>query len=99
MLASSLLEALILKFVVKRQYDWRSSIAMPGTHWLYEHRMLEPSKYGVWSYVLLFFALELVYYGWHRPSHRSRWFWTHHAVHHSPSDFKVSAAYRLGWTS
>jgi sterol desaturase/sphingolipid hydroxylase (fatty acid hydroxylase superfamily) len=118
MLASSLLEALILRFVVKRQYDWRSSIAsfalllgrgvtdlvpiaiaMPGAYWLYEHRLLEPAKYGAWSYVLLFFALELVYYGWHRASHRSRWFWTHHAVHHSPNDFNLSAAYRLGWTA
>jgi hypothetical protein len=69
MLASSLLEALILKFIVKRHYDWRSSIAsfalllgrgftdlvpiaiaMPGAHW---------PNYGAWSYVLLFFSLEL----------------------------------------
>jgi sterol desaturase/sphingolipid hydroxylase (fatty acid hydroxylase superfamily) len=118
MLASSLLEALILRFVVKRSYDWRSllasfalllgrgvtdlvpiAIAMPGAYWLYQHRLLEPANYGAWSYVLLFFALELVYYGWHRASHRSRWFWMHHAVHHSPNDFNLSAAYRLGWTA
>jgi sterol desaturase/sphingolipid hydroxylase (fatty acid hydroxylase superfamily) len=118
MLASSFVEAIALKFVLKRRYDWRASlasfgtllgrtfsdfiplaIAMPGAFWLYEHRLLEPEKLGFWSFVILFFGLEFVYYWWHRMSHRSRWFWTHHAVHHSPNDFNLSAAYRLGWTS
>jgi sterol desaturase/sphingolipid hydroxylase (fatty acid hydroxylase superfamily) len=118
MLASSVVEALVLRFVAKRDYDWRSSlasfglllgrsftdfipiaIAMPGAYWLYEHRILEPEKLGLWSFVLLFFSLELVYYWWHRVSHRSRWFWSHHAVHHSPNNFNLAAAYRLGWTS
>ena len=26
-----------------------------------------------------------------------RWFWANHAVHHSPNQFNLSAAYRLGW--
>jgi sterol desaturase/sphingolipid hydroxylase (fatty acid hydroxylase superfamily) len=118
MLASSLIEALVLKFVVKRHYDWTSAlvsftlllgrgftdlipiaIAMPGAYWLYQHRLLEPSDYGAWQYLLLFVSLEFVYYWWHRTSHRSRWFWTHHAVHHSPNELTLAAAYRLGWTS
>jgi sterol desaturase/sphingolipid hydroxylase (fatty acid hydroxylase superfamily) len=118
MLASAFVEALALRFVLKRRYDWRSSlasfatllgrgvtdlvplaIAMPGAYWLYEHRVFEPGQLGVGSFFLLFLGLEFVYYWWHRISHRSRWFWTHHAVHHSPNDFNLSAAYRLGWTS
>jgi sterol desaturase/sphingolipid hydroxylase (fatty acid hydroxylase superfamily) len=118
MLASAFVEALALRFVLKRRYDWRSSlasfatllgrgvtdlvplaIAMPGAYWLYEHRVFEPEQLGIGSFLLLFIGLEFVYYGWHRISHRSRWFWTHHAVHHSPNDFNLSAAYRLGWTS
>jgi sterol desaturase/sphingolipid hydroxylase (fatty acid hydroxylase superfamily) len=118
MLASSVLEALILKFVAKRQYDWRAAIAsfgtllgryvsdlvpiglaMPGAYWLYRHRLLEPGRYGLWKYLLLFVALEFAYYWWHRTSHRSRWFWSHHAVHHSANELNLSAAYRLGWTS
>jgi sterol desaturase/sphingolipid hydroxylase (fatty acid hydroxylase superfamily) len=118
MLASSVIEALVLKFVIKRKYDWKSAlvsftlllgrgfsdlipiaIAMPGAYWLYEHRLLEPSHYGAWQYLLLFVSLEFVYYWWHRTSHRSRWFWTHHAVHHSPNELTLAAAYRLGWTS
>jgi sterol desaturase/sphingolipid hydroxylase (fatty acid hydroxylase superfamily) len=118
MLASAFVEAFALRFVLKRRYDWRSSlasfvtllgrgvtdlvplaIAMPGAYWLYEHRAFDPEKLGVGSFFLLFVGLEFVYYWWHRISHRSRWFWTHHAVHHSPNDFNLSAAYRLGWTS
>jgi len=118
MLSSAFLEALVLRFVLKRSYDWKASlasfgtllgrtftdfvplaIAMPGALWLYQHRVLEPERLGVSSYLLLFLGLEFVYYWWHRISHQSRWFWTHHAVHHSPNDFNLSAAYRLGWTS
>ena len=118
MLGTSVLEALVLKFVLKRAYDWKSSlasfgtlmgrsfsefvplaVAMPGAYWLYQHRVIEPGSYGAWSYLILFLGLEFVYYWWHRISHRSRWFWTHHAVHHSPNDFNLAAAYRLGWTS
>jgi len=117
-LASSVVEALVLKFVVKRPYDWRASlssfavlvgrafseaipiaIAMPGAYWLYRHRVLEPERFGIVSYALLFLGLEFVYYWWHRISHRSRWFWTNHAVHHSPNEFNLSAAYRVGWTA
>ncbi len=116
-LAASLIEAVVLLFVAKRAYDWRSSlasfgvlmgrgiteavpiaIAMPGAYWLYEHRLFEPATLGAWSYGLLFIGLEFVYYWWHRISHRSRWFWANHAVHHSPNSFNLSAAYRVGWT-
>src|SRR5262245_50158602 len=115
-LAAAVVEALVLRFALKRTYDWRSSlasfavlvgrtfsdiipiaIAMPGAYWLYQHRLLEPAKLGAWGYVLLFLGLEFVYYWWHRVSHRSRWFWTNHAVHHSTNDFNLSAAYRIGW--
>jgi sterol desaturase/sphingolipid hydroxylase (fatty acid hydroxylase superfamily) len=117
-LGSSIVEALVLRFAMKRAYDWRASlaslalllgrtfsdlvplfIAMPGAYWLYQHRVVDLQSVGAWSYLALFLGLEFVYYWWHRISHRSRWFWTHHAVHHSPNNFNLAAAYRLGWTS
>ena len=117
-LAFSLLEALTLKFVVRRRYDWRSAlasfgvligrsvseavpiaIAMPGAYWLYNHRIFAPEQLGWLSYVILFVGLEFVYYWWHRLSHRSRWFWINHAVHHSPNELNLAAAYRVGWTA
>lgn len=116
--AAAVVEAIALKFVLKRPYDLGSAlaslsmllgrrisshvpvaIAMPGADWLYERRVLEPEALGGWSFVVLFVGLEFVYYWWHRVSHRSRWFWTYHAVHHSPNDFNLSAAIRMGWTA
>jgi len=118
LLATPLIEALVLIFVAKRAYDWRASlaslgvafgrgfseatpifIAMPGAFWLYEHRIFDPTHWGAWSYVALFFGLEFVYYWWHRISHRSRWFWVNHAVHHTPNEMNLSAAIRVGWTA
>jgi len=118
MLLASVVEALVLRFVLKRTYDWRASgasllllpvgriiselvpiaAAMPGAYWLYEHRLFTPEQYGGGYFVLLFLGLEFVYYWWHRMSHRCRWFWLHHAVHHSPNQFNLAVAYRLGIT-
>lgn len=33
-----------------------------------------------------------------RAGHRIRWFRLDHSVHHSPEQFTLAAAYRLGWT-
>src|SRR5689334_537764 len=111
LIATPLLEALVLIFIVRQTYDWRAAlasfgvafvrvfsdrvpifIAMPGAFWLYEYRMFDATQWGVWSYVALFLGLEFVYYWWHRISHRSRWFWINHAVHHSPNDMNLFAA-------
>ena len=44
----------------------------------------------------LFIGQEFCYYGYHRAAHRVRWFWCNHAVHHSPNQLNLSAAYRIG---
>jgi sterol desaturase/sphingolipid hydroxylase (fatty acid hydroxylase superfamily) len=41
---------------------------------------------------------EFCYYWYHRAAHRVRWFWCTHAIHHSPNQLNLSAAYRFGWT-
>ena len=74
-------------------------LALPGAAWLYEHRVLNWDMKDPLSWVVLFLALEFAYYWFHRASHRVRWFWANHAVHHSPNQFNLSAAYRLGWFS
>ena len=51
-----------------------------------------------WAWVTLFLGVELCYYAFHRASHRVRWLWATHAVHHSATRFNLSAAIRLGWT-
>ncbi|MEO0811890.1 MAG: sterol desaturase family protein, partial [Myxococcota bacterium] len=45
-----------------------------------------------------FVAIEFAYYWMHRASHRVRWFWATHNVHHSPTVFILPVALRLGWT-
>ncbi|MEZ5660833.1 MAG: sterol desaturase family protein [Burkholderiaceae bacterium] len=66
--------------------------------WAYEHRVATIELEAVWAFVLLFFGQEFCYYWYHRAAHRVRWFWATHAVHHSPNQLNLSAAYRLGWT-
>lgn len=74
------------------------AIALPGAAWLYSHRLIEWDLRSPWTWLTLFLVVEFAYYWFHRLSHRVRWFWATHAVHHSPNQFNLSAAYRLGWT-
>ena len=64
----------------------------------WEHRLRDIPVHGALSAALLFAGEELCYYGFHRASHRVRWFWATHAVHHAPNDLNLAVAYQLGWT-
>ncbi len=75
-----------------------SGIAAVPFLWLYEHRLFDIPTAALWSLALLFVAVEFCYYWFHRASHRVRWLWATHAVHHSATRFNLSAAIRLGWT-
>lgn len=46
-----------------------------------------------------FVLVEFAYYWFHRASHRVRWMWATHAVHHSPEEMTLLSSLRLGWTS
>lgn len=74
------------------------AVAMPGAFWLYERRLLDLDLSAWWHWVLLFVGVEFCYYWFHRAAHRVRWCWANHLVHHSPNQYNLSAAYRLGWT-
>jgi sterol desaturase/sphingolipid hydroxylase (fatty acid hydroxylase superfamily) len=65
---------------------------------LYQHRLFDIPLDTVWAWIALFLGTELAYYWFHRASHRVRWLWATHAVHHSATHFNLSAAIRLGWT-
>lgn len=51
-----------------------------------------------WQWALLFVGQEFCYYWMHRADHRVRWLWLNHSVHHSPNQYTLASAYRLGWT-
>ena len=65
---------------------------------LYQHRLLDIPLNSAWSWLALFLGVEFFYYWFHVASHRVRWLWATHAVHHSATKFNLSAAIRLGWT-
>jgi sterol desaturase/sphingolipid hydroxylase (fatty acid hydroxylase superfamily) len=52
-----------------------------------------------WTWALLLVGQDFCYYWMHRADHRVRWLWATHAVHHSPNELNLSAAYRLGFTA
>jgi sterol desaturase/sphingolipid hydroxylase (fatty acid hydroxylase superfamily) len=80
-------------------------ILMPGIlispigQWVWEHRLMTVPLDGLWAFALLFVGQEFCYYWYHRASHRVRLMWCTHAVHHSPKQLTLAAAYRLGWTA
>jgi sterol desaturase/sphingolipid hydroxylase (fatty acid hydroxylase superfamily) len=67
-------------------------------HWVWEHRLWTLPMNHWTGWVACFLAQEFCYYWYHRASHRIRWFWCTHAIHHSPNELNLSAAYRFGWT-
>ena len=61
--------------------------------WFYAHRINDIPVNG-WTIVPLFFAVEFCYYWFHRTSHRVRWFWSAHVVHHSGERMNMTTAMR-----
>ena len=75
------------------------SIAWPVVIWAWDHRLTTLSLDHWAQFALLFFGQEFFYYLYHRTSHRVRWFWASHCVHHSPNELTLATALRLGWTA
>lgn len=72
------------------------SLATPVFRWAWQHRVITVPMDHWQSYVLLFLGVDFFYYWFHRASHRIRWFWGNHAVHHSANELTISAGYRIG---
>lgn len=49
--------------------------------------------------LLALVAQDFIYYWKHRASHRIRWFWSAHVVHHSSQHYNLSTALRQPWNS
>jgi sterol desaturase/sphingolipid hydroxylase (fatty acid hydroxylase superfamily) len=64
----------------------------------YRHRLFDFDQTSPAAILSLFLATEFFYYWQHRASHRIRWMWATHAVHHSATKLNFTAAIRLGWT-
>lgn len=71
---------------------------MGAVFFAYAHRLFNVPFTG-WSLLIAFVLDDCRYYFWHRVSHRSRWFWASHVVHHSSQHFNLSVNLRQSWTS
>ncbi|MDR6385420.1 sterol desaturase family protein [Paraburkholderia caribensis] len=74
------------------------SLATPVFALAWDHRLFTVSINSALMVFALFIGQEFCYYWYHRASHRMRFFWATHAVHHSPNQLTLSTAYRLGVT-
>lgn len=54
--------------------------------------------YHWWVWILAFFADDFSYYWFHRTSHKVRFFWASHVVHHSSQRYNLATALRQTWT-
>jgi len=58
-----------------------------------------PVSFAHWfNLIILFVLVDLGFYVEHRCSHRIRFLWASHSVHHSSERMLATTAYRLSWT-
>lgn len=74
------------------------SLAQPLVELAWKHRLFTVPMNGPLTVAVLVIAQDFSYYWFHRCSHRVRWFWATHAIHHSSNEFNLAASYRFGWT-
>jgi len=64
----------------------------------FAHRLATIRMDSVAAWLGLYLLVEFAYYWHHRLTHRVRWFWATHSVHHSSNELMLASALRLGWT-
>jgi sterol desaturase/sphingolipid hydroxylase (fatty acid hydroxylase superfamily) len=61
-----------------------------------KYRILDAPERSLASFCVLFVLVDLIGYWYHRMSHRIRFLWATHAVHHSTTKLNLTAAVRNG---
>jgi sterol desaturase/sphingolipid hydroxylase (fatty acid hydroxylase superfamily) len=74
-----------------------TALAALVVNYAFAHRLAD-LNHGAWGVLLCVVLADLTYYAWHRLSHRWRWMWATHWVHHTASRLNVLASVRQGWT-
>lgn len=67
-------------------------------NWLWAHRLLKWDFGSVTNLILAFIATEFMYYVTHWYNHHVNLGWASHIMHHSPTKYNLTLAYRLGIT-
>jgi len=67
--------------------------------YLYQYRILDLSSLiPIWMmWILAFVLIDLVFYFYHRVSHRSRFLWAVHMSHHSSEEMNFAVSFRQAW--
>ncbi|HEX6835889.1 MAG TPA: sterol desaturase family protein [Polyangia bacterium] len=60
-------------------------------------RLYTVSSRSAAAWIVLFFAVDFLYYAYHRASHRVNFLWAGHVVHHSSEEYNFSVALRQSW--
>lgn len=66
-------------------------------YFLYDYRILDIENSWL-SFIALFLLQDFFYYWFHRGSHRIRYMWASHVVHHSSQKLNLSTAFRQSFT-
>lgn len=75
------------------ELGFHALVVSGAVFWFWDHRLFT-MPINAWTVPLLFVAQEFCYYWFHRTSHRVRWFWSAHVVHHSEERMNMSTAMR-----
>ena len=67
--------------------------------YLYQFRLFDlASIIPLWAmWILTFILIDLVFYIYHRISHRSRFLWAIHMSHHSSEEMNFAVSFRQAW--
>ena len=67
--------------------------------YLYQFRLFDlASVIPLWAmWILTFILIDLVFYIYHRISHRSRFLWAIHMSHHSSEEMNFAVSFRQAW--
>ncbi|PHQ56854.1 MAG: C-5 sterol desaturase [Lutibacter sp.] len=65
---------------------------------LYENYRPITIPFVWWAWIGILVLEDFCYYWFHRVSHKSRFFWASHIVHHSSQKYNLSTALRQTWT-
>ncbi len=92
----SFFEHAIRTFIVKPFIPF--SIAAPILYFAVKYNLgLAPAS-PILAFIVMFLIQDCAAYWFHRTTHRVRWLWATHAVHHTPNDLNLSTGFRTGIT-
>ena len=87
-----LLGNIIVAFAIK-------GIVLAFHIYLYQYRVFDfVNEIPIWAlWIITFISIDLVFYVYHRMSHRIRFLWAIHLSHHSSEEMNFAVSFRQAW--